>query len=84
MDIEMLNSDIKTAIIVDQTYKDYLNTIKPKKDGHWMININSHLCFEKQIFVPKVGDLQLHILRTKHDHILVEHPEQAKTLQLVH
>ena len=83
LDTEALNSDIKTTVMTDQTYKDYLGNTRPSGDTRWTRDVNGHLRFEGQIFVPDAKDLWLCILRAKHDHVLAGHPGQAKTLQLV-
>ena len=71
-------------MIADQTYKNYLNPPDSPDNASWEVNINRHLCFEERIFIPNLKDLHLHVLRSKHNHLLVGHLGQAKTLQLVH
>ena len=83
LDLETLNSDIKAAVMVDQTYKNYLNLPDSLDNTSWKVDINGHLCFEEQIFISDLKDLHLHMLRSKYDHLLAGHPGQAKTLQLV-
>jgi len=83
LDAKTLNSDIKTAVMVDQTYKNYLNPPDSLDNTSWEVDINGYLCFEGQIFIPNLKDLCLHVLRSKHDYLLTEYLEQAKTLQLV-
>jgi len=84
LDTETLNSDIKAAVIVDQTYKNYLNPPDSPDNASWEVNINRHLHFEGQIFIPDLKDLHLRVLRSKYDYLLAGHPGQAKTLQLVY
>ena len=81
--MEMLNSDIKKTVMMDQVLTRYLDTTKPPEDARWTTDINSHLRFEGQIFVPEVKDLRLCVLKAKHDHVLAGHPGQVKTLQLI-
>jgi len=83
LDTGALNLDIKTVVSTNPTYKDYLENTRPLGDPRWTCNVNGHLCFKTRILVPDTKDFRLCILRTKHDHILVGHPGQAKTLQLV-
>jgi len=74
LNMETLNSDIKTVVITDQTYKNYLNSPNSLDNASWEVNINGHLCFEERIFVPDLKDLHLCMLRSKHDHLLAGHP----------
>ena len=83
LNTEMLNSDIKKAVMMDQALTRHLNTTKPPEDARWTTDINGHLRFEGQIFVPEVKDLRLCVLKAKHDHVLAGHPGQVKTLQLI-
>jgi len=73
LDAETLNSDIKAIVIADQTYKNYLNPPDSPDNASWEVNINRHLCFEEQIFIPDLKDLCLCILRSKHNHLLAGH-----------
>ena len=57
LDTETLNSDIKRAVMMDQTCKRHLDTTKPLEDARWTTDTNGHLCFEGQIFVSEVKDL---------------------------
>ena len=49
----------------------------------WTLDQKGTLYFGKKIFVPDIGDLQLRVLRLKHDHILAGHLGREKILQLV-
>jgi len=69
LDTETLNLDIKAAVIADQTYKNYLNPPDSPDNTSWEVNINGHLCFEEQIFIPNLKDLRLHMLRSKHNYL---------------
>jgi len=54
------------------------------EDPCWTRGENSILYYEGQFFMSDTGDLWLQVLKTKHDHMLVGHPGQSKTYQLVH
>jgi len=83
LDIETLNSDIKAAVSAEQTHRNHQDVIDLQGDDCWMTDVNGHLCFKEQKFVPGIGNLRLQVLKAKHDHVLTGHPGQAKTLQLV-
>jgi len=83
LDIKTLNLDIKAAVSAEQMHRNHQDAINLHGDNHWTTNVNGHLYFKEQIFVPDIGNLHLCILKTKHNHVLTGHPGQAKTLQLV-
>jgi len=83
LDIETLNTDIKTVVLKGQSHKSYLDAVNSHKNGYWTTDANGYLCLKGQIFVPNIGNLILHVMKAKHDYILMGHPRQAKTLQLV-
>jgi len=53
-------------------------------DYRWTRGENDMLYYKEQVFIPDTGNLQLQVLKTKHDHVLAGHPGQSKTYQLVH
>ena len=79
MDQEQLNSDILSALPDDPLYIAHLKESKP----HWSVTPDGFLCHDSLIYIPDSNDLQLQVLRYKHDHILSGHPSQNKTVDLI-
>jgi len=82
--LQSLISDIKEAQKSDQLHTYLLMNRETTKDPRWTRDEDSTLYYEGQFFMPNTGDLWLQVLKTKHDHVLAEHPGQSKTYQLVH
>jgi len=49
----------------------------------WTRGEDDMLYYEGQVFIPDTSNLQLQVLKTKHDHVLAGHSGQSKTYQLV-
>ena len=54
------------------------------KDPCWTLDRDSMLYYEGQIHVPNTGNLQLQVLNSRYNYVLVSHPGQLKTYQMVH
>ena len=52
-------------------------------DPHWTVGDDGLLRHDNCIYVPDANDLQLQVLQDKHDHVLLGHFGQGKTLDLV-
>ena len=79
MDQEQLNSDILSALPNDFLYIAHLKEPKPR----WSVTPDGFLCHDSLIYIPNSNDLQLQVLRYKHNHILSRHPSQNKTVDLI-
>jgi len=82
-DLQSLISDIKKAQESDQSHTNPLMNGGMTDDPCWTRGEDDMLYYEGQVFVPDTGNLQLQVLKTKHDHMLAGHPGQSKTYQLV-
>ena len=83
IDTEVFHSDIKAATLQVPEYAQLLNLIQSLSDPYWTTNAKGLLCWESHIVVPDLDDLQLQVLHLKHNHILVGHLGQSKTVELV-
>jgi len=83
IDLQSLISDIKEAQESDQLHTNPLMNGGMTDDPHWTRGEDDMLYYEGQVFIPDTSNLQLQVLKTKHDHVLAGHPEQSKTYQLV-
>ena len=81
--LQSLISDIKKAQESDQLHTNLLMNGRMTDNHHWTRGEDDMLYYEGQVFVPDTGNLQLQVLKTKHDHVLAGHPGQSKTYQLV-
>ena len=79
MDQEQLNSDILSTLPNDPLYIAHLKELKPC----WSVTPDRFLCHDSLIYIPDSNDLQLQVLRYKHDHILSRHHSQNKTVDLI-
>ena len=79
MDQEQLNSDILSALPDDPLYIAHLKEPKPC----WSVTPNRFLRHDSLIYIPNSNDLQLQVLRYKHDHILSRHPSQNTTVDVI-
>ena len=80
MDTDQLHSDIHAAYTLDPVVSAHL---PEPSEPQWKIS-NGLLLLNDRIYVPDIADLDLHVLKTKHDHPLSGHLGQNKTLELVH
>jgi len=83
VDSRTLLDDIQTAIRLNPTYSRFLNTEKGLDHNHWLREKGRLILYENQIFVPDSNNLQLCILKSKHNHKFMGYLEQSKTYQLV-
>ena len=81
-DAEQLHNNILSTLSSNSLASVHLSTSEPS-DSHWSINSDGFLHLDDHIYVPDANDLQLHILRYKHDHLLSRHFGQNQTLQLI-
>ena len=80
MDVECLHADILTNLSTDPIAKAHLSD---SSNPRWYTNEAGYLCLDGHIYVPKADDLCLHVLRYKHDHPLLGHFGQNRTLELI-
>ena len=81
MDIEQLHSDIRSALPADSIASIHLNS--EKSDPRWSLGSDGLLRRDDRIYVPDSEDLQLQVLRYKHDHLTTGHFSQNRTITLV-
>jgi len=77
MDTEQLHSDIKSQLQDNPITVDHIDS---QTDPKWTFDPNGLLRHSGHIYVPNLGNLQLHILQYLHDHPLAGHYSQSKTL----
>jgi len=73
-DYPSLISDIKEAQESDESHTYPRTNGETIEDPRWTRGEDGMLYYEEQLFVPDTGDLQLQVLKTKHDHVLAGHP----------
>src|SRR5262245_55394738 len=84
MDIDKLHSDIKNALLKDNTSVSRVQSLTSgNSDPRWSIDDNGLLRHDNRIWVPDLDDLRLRILQYKHDHIISGHFGQNKTIELI-
>ena len=87
MDIGRLHEDILSAQKANKHSSDTLSALSDKtefnSDTHWSVDDQGLLCYDDRIWVPDSDDLHLQILLNNHDHPIVGHYGQNKTLDLV-
>jgi len=83
LDLFTLNRDIKDALPLDPLSAKLLDKPSAELVPPWSKDDNGRLLYQNRLFVPDAHDLRLRVLRTFHDHVLVGHPGQTKTQQLV-
>ena len=59
------------------------NHLGVTSDPHWTVGDDGLLRHDNRIYVPDANDLRLQVLQDKHNHILLGHFGQGKTLDLV-
>jgi len=79
VDLDTLHQDILSALPSDPIATKHIST-----DGRWSTDPNGLLLLDNRIYVPSAGNLCTCVLQYNHDHILVRHFGQNKTLELVH
>jgi hypothetical protein len=84
--METLHSDILTSLAADTDVQAHRETLRqtPCPDSKWSLSPTGFLLHEGAVYVPTGGDLQTRVLKACHDHPLVGHPGQMKTLELLH
>ncbi len=80
IDIDQLTEDIQSAYLHDPVSAAQLPTPSAPK---WSLSMDGVLLLNNRLYVPDHDDLQLRILRFKHDHPLVGHYSQNKTVELI-
>src|SRR5215471_4577753 len=86
MDMEKLHDDIRAALPKDPAISERLEFLKSAKSppiSQWTLDLSGFLHLDDRIYVLDVDDLQLQVLKNKHDHVLSGHFGQNKTLKLV-
>src|SRR6202045_4663869 len=84
IDDDQLCRDIRSGISLDPVIVPILEDLRSNSaDPKWSMDDDGLLCECGRIYVPDVNDLQLRILRARHDHPLAEHFGQTKTTALV-
>ena len=86
LDMEALHSDILTGLTTDTDAQAHLDTLHqtPCPDSKWSPSCTGFLLHEGVVYIPTGGDLRTCILKACHNHLLVGHPVQMKTLELLH
>ena len=72
VDIEQLQSDILSSLPNDPVTSPLLSA-ESLDDPWWTIDPEGFLLRDNCIYIPEANDLQLHILRTFHDHPIAGH-----------
>ena len=80
IDINQLTEDIRSAYLYDPISAAQLPTPSTPK---WSLSVDGVLLLNNRIYVPDHDDLRLRILWFKHDHLLVGHYGQNKTIELI-
>ena len=83
LDIKSLHIDIRRSLPQDSTTLALLANPTSSQDTDWLLDKDRLVRYLRRIFVPDALDLQLRILKYKHDHVLAGHFGQEKTWQLV-
>jgi hypothetical protein len=87
MDIGQLHEDILSAQKADKHSSDTLSALSDKTEfnfnTHWSVDDQGLLHYDDRIWVPDSINLRLRILLNNHDHPIVGHYGQNKTLDLV-
>jgi len=80
MDLEQLTEDIHSAYLHDPVSATQLPTPSAPK---WSLSEDGMLLLNERLYVPDHDDLQLRVLRYKHNHPLTGHYSQNKTIKLI-
>jgi len=79
VNLNNLYNDIQSAIMQDKILEKYLYQLVE----HWLLRISELLLKNRKIYILQKDDLHIYILQYHHDHILVGHFRQNKTLELI-
>src|SRR6202041_1712174 len=83
MDVGQLHTDIHSAQQSDTHSLKIIATLsRPDEDPRWSLDGSGLLHYDGRIWVPDVNDLCLWILLNNHDHPVLGHFGQNKTLEL--
>ena len=87
MDIGRLHEDILSAQKANKHSSDKLSALSNKTEfnsnTHWSVDDQGLLRYDDQIWVPDSDDICRRILLNDHDHPILGHYGQNKTLDLV-
>ena len=87
MDIGRLHEDILSAQKADKHSSNTLSALSDimefNSDTRWSVDDQGLLCYDDHIWVPDSDDLHLWILLNNHNHPIVGHYGQNKTLDPV-
>ena len=84
MDVGQLHTDIHSAQQSNTHSLEIIATLSgPDTDPRWSLDSSELLCYDGCVWVPDVNDLRLRILLNNHDHPVLGHFSQNKTLELV-
>ena len=78
LDQNQLHSNILVALPSDSSISDHL--LHP--EGCWSKDNAEYLRLDNRMYVPDNANLRLQVLQYHHDHVLVGHLGQNKTLEL--
>ena len=74
IDLQMLLNEIQTTIRENLTYLRFLETGEGLELNYWSRKEDELILYDDQVFVPDNKNLQLYILKSKHDHKLIDYP----------
>ena len=80
MDSQKLHADILAHLSSNPVAQKH---IRITSNIRWMQSNNGFLQHDNQIYVPEAGNLWLQVLQYKHNHVLLGHFSQNKTLSLI-
>src|SRR3984893_12787367 len=84
IDDDQLRKDIRSGISLDPVIALILEDLHSNSmDPKWSMDDDGLLCERGRIYVLDVNNLQLHVLRARHDHLLTGHFGWTKTTALV-
>jgi len=79
MDLSTLIQNIMDTLPQDPLASKLLGMPSTKLPSPWSKGENGWLFYQGCLYVPDAPDLHLRVLRTFHNHILVDYPGQTKT-----
>ena len=80
MDVKCLHTDVLTALPSDPITKAHLlDTLNPQ----WSTDETGYLRLDGRMYIPETDNLCLRVLWYKHDHPLLGHFSQNRTLELI-
>jgi hypothetical protein len=85
LDMEALHSDILTRLASDTAAQIHLESLHqaPPPDSKWSISTMGFLLYKGAVFVLNDRDLWTRMLKACHNHPLMGHPGQTKTLEIL-